>query len=213
MKTKITTGLFGFIALLAAGMASAATVQFTAGSVAAAQGTPLASSFTLTVEGTGFTQTTVGGGFLLSWDSSVVNLLSGLGNNSAVAGSVAASAASHGFDIASASIPNPLPPQCTGTISCIDVSVTSFLNTFSGNFTIADLVFEATAPGASVLDLNFGIIDAVWYATDFFTPLASQPTFIGATVTVGAVPVPPAVWLFGSGLLGLIGVARRRTTA
>jgi hypothetical protein len=27
---------------------------------------------------------------------------------------------------------------------------------------------------------------------------------------VGAVPVPAAVWLFGSGLLGLIGIARRR---
>jgi hypothetical protein len=26
-----------------------------------------------------------------------------------------------------------------------------------------------------------------------------------------AVPVPPAVWLFGSGLLGLVGVARRRS--
>ena len=29
-------------------------------------------------------------------------------------------------------------------------------------------------------------------------------------VAVGAVPVPAAVWLFGSGLLGLVGVARRR---
>ncbi len=28
--------------------------------------------------------------------------------------------------------------------------------------------------------------------------------------TLGAVPVPAAVWLFGSGLLGLVGVARRR---
>lgn len=28
---------------------------------------------------------------------------------------------------------------------------------------------------------------------------------------VNAVPIPPAVWLFGSGLLGLIGVARRKT--
>ena len=28
--------------------------------------------------------------------------------------------------------------------------------------------------------------------------------------TVAAVPVPAAVWLFGSGLLGLVGVARRR---
>ena len=27
---------------------------------------------------------------------------------------------------------------------------------------------------------------------------------------VSAIPVPAAVWLFGSGLLGLVGVARRR---
>ena len=30
------------------------------------------------------------------------------------------------------------------------------------------------------------------------------------TATATAVPVPAAVWLFGSGLLGLVGVARRR---
>ena len=29
-------------------------------------------------------------------------------------------------------------------------------------------------------------------------------------VQVSAVPVPPAVWLFGSGLLGLVGIARRK---
>ena len=38
----------------------------------------------------------------------------------------------------------------------------------------------------------------------------SNPTFNG---TVSAVPVPAAVWLFGSGLLGLVGVARRRKAA
>jgi len=32
----------------------------------------------------------------------------------------------------------------------------------------------------------------------------------GFTATVETVPIPSAVWLFGSGLLGLIGVARRK---
>lgn len=35
-------------------------------------------------------------------------------------------------------------------------------------------------------------------------------TFAASQWTVDAVPVPAAVWLFGSGLLGLIGVARRK---
>ena len=33
-----------------------------------------------------------------------------------------------------------------------------------------------------------------------------------AKFSVSAVPVPTAVWLFGSGLLGLVGVARRKST-
>ena len=37
-----------------------------------------------------------------------------------------------------------------------------------------------------------------------------EPSFNGV---VSAVPVPAAVWLFGSGLLGLLGVARRRKAA
>jgi hypothetical protein len=33
---------------------------------------------------------------------------------------------------------------------------------------------------------------------------------VSVTADVSAVPVPAAVWLFGSGLLGLVGVARRK---
>ena len=36
---------------------------------------------------------------------------------------------------------------------------------------------------------------------------------ISITTDVSAVPVPAAVWLFGSGLLGLVGVARRKKAA
>lgn len=36
------------------------------------------------------------------------------------------------------------------------------------------------------------------------------PTGDTLTVNLGAVPIPAAVWLFGSGLIGLIGIARRK---
>lgn len=37
-----------------------------------------------------------------------------------------------------------------------------------------------------------------------------QPYYASHLVRVSAVPIPAAVWLFGSGLIGLIGVARRK---
>jgi len=43
-----------------------------------------------------------------------------------------------------------------------------------------------------------------WVVT---TPQFGSPTF---SPTLTAVPVPAAAWLFGSGLLGLAGTARRR---
>ena len=37
------------------------------------------------------------------------------------------------------------------------------------------------------------------------------PTEDTLTVTLGAVPIPAAVWLFGSGLVALVGISRKRT--
>ncbi len=39
---------------------------------------------------------------------------------------------------------------------------------------------------------------------------AKEYQFYIKSMDVQAVPVPAAVWLFGSGLIGLVGVARRR---
>lgn len=47
---------------------------------------------------------------------------------------------------------------------------------------------------------------------DFLHGFANNTEAPGSTyLTVSAVPVPAAVWLFGSGLLGLVGVARRKS--
>ena len=43
-----------------------------------------------------------------------------------------------------------------------------------------------------------------------FTMSFEDDTGLTAATAVSAVPVPAAVWLFGSGLLGLVGVARRK---
>ena len=40
--------------------------------------------------------------------------------------------------------------------------------------------------------------------------LLDEPSSLTLTVRGAVVPIPPAVWLFGSGLLGLIGIARRK---
>ena len=39
------------------------------------------------------------------------------------------------------------------------------------------------------------------------------PTDLHLNFTVSHVPVPPALWLFGSGLLGLVGISRRKKVA
>lgn len=54
--------------------------------------------------------------------------------------------------------------------------------------------------------------------TDSVGNFAKGPSSLGggiafASFQVSAVPVPAAIWLFGSGLLGLVGIARRKISA
>jgi hypothetical protein len=59
--------------------------------------------------------------------------------------------------------------------------------------------------------VNFGNVGAAWTAFDG-TPYSEKfnVTLNGVAAVVPEVPVPAAVWLFGSGLIGLVGVARRK---
>lgn len=89
---------------------------------------------------------------------------------------------------------------------------------------VEDINFGTGAWGAGYTD---GIANFVWdgvyghaYTLDYrLTVPAGDPSGISGVQfeyhfegTVNAVPVPTAAWLFGSGLIGLAGVAQRRKT-
>lgn len=80
-----------------------------------------------------------------------------------------------------------------------------------GSMTVASVDLDGNVSGMG--SGNCGTFDlcGVAMATDPFP--GQTPVFSGTITPVSAVPVPAAVWLFGSGLLGLAGVARRRKAA
>ena len=71
--------------------------------------------------------------------------------------------------------------------------------------TWVQLMTSATAPaGTTTARIQLILVP------DATTPAGGALFWDDASLEVSAVPVPAAVWLFGSGLLGLVGVARRR---
>jgi hypothetical protein len=77
----------------------------------------------------------------------------------------------------------------------------------TGPLTIATINMTALAVGSSSLSILAN--------SQFFSATEQLfPTLNAGTVNVvGVIPIPAAVWLFGSGLLGLLGIARRKKAA
>ena len=73
---------------------------------------------------------------------------------------------------------------------------------------IVDILSDVAASGDETLSCLEGCSGL--FSIDLANGFEYIEGFIDASGGADAVPVPAAVWLFGSGLLGLIGVARRR---
>jgi len=97
------------------------------------------------------------------------------------------------------------PTSATGDTTRLDWLI-SEMYVPPGYVSEAALAGSATFTGQTFLTLGItpGTYEWTWGSG------ASADSY---TLNVGAVPIPAAVWLFGSGLLGLVGVARRKARA
>ena len=155
-----------------------------------------------------------GGGFRVTWDTSLLTLNAGASNESAaISGSRLGQFFNNGGD---AGFSITTVDAAAGTL---DYSFTTCPLAFPCDtlsvFDVYDLTFDVNpnASGSTPLGLGIDAINDPWLLGSNGLPASVDPTYVGATVVVSGVPVPASVWLFGSGLLGLIGVARRRLNA
>ena len=207
MNMKIIAGMLGVVSLLTAGLANASTVSVSPAAVTAVPG----GSFAATVQAdfSDVVGGTSGGGFQLTWETTLLTLNEGASGVSSEISTVLLNqfinnGGDAGFTIITVN-------AAAGTLDfsftlCPLLSPCDALSVFP----VFDLTFDVSvaANGQTPLGLGINAINDPWFQDDGATTI--DPAYIGATVDVSAVPVPASVWLLGSGLLGLVGVARRR---
>lgn len=95
-------------------------------------------------------------------------------------------------------------PPWGGFNYAIDCSVTSGPPNGRGS---CGQALEFSILGAGVLEAND---DGIFFAADIYSMDTGETGSAGAAAGAPAVPVPAAVWVFGSALAGLVAVGRRR---
>jgi hypothetical protein len=185
-KARIRALGVAFALIFASGNSLAATIGFSSPMLANVPVNDVAvnQNFTVDITGSGFAELAGGDHVNLGFDSSLLQITSVAINTSI-------------FDFAPASGGPAVGNTWSG------IAFDTFVNNpATGNFTIATISFKAVAAGSASLNILGG---------NFFSKSAAlTPSFSSGTVNVTAVPVPAAAWLFGSGLIGLVGVARKR---
>jgi hypothetical protein len=194
MKTiMIKRTLLGAAISLAAMGASAADIFLTPSSPTVNIGDTL----TLTVEGENFLEKTIGGSVTVIWDPTALRLDSTVSD-------LQASGTTNGW----------------GQLGVDDIQIFADRLNFTGvnffgstgpSFDFFSMNFTALPPpSVSMVEIGLGVLGD--WQSGSFSPILDV-NYTGASVTVNEVPLPAAVWLFGTGLLGLAGIARRRNQA
>jgi len=200
ISRSITTALLA-VGLLVSGFATnAATIYMSPSSQIVADG----ASFFVDILATGLPADTAGGALDISWAAADMTLDS------------VYLATTDPADNGGGAFPGPWDPvdggfgfsgiDSTGPGSISGLYVGTFDFGISGDQPIARLNFTlGTGVSNSMIIMSAAALGGTWSSFDSgdFTN-----TYAGATIN--PVPVPAALWLFGSGILGLAGMARRR---
>jgi len=181
----IFTRILIFISCFLSGYVQAATISLEPAPASLGVG----DIFSLDIIGTDFVDNPDGGGVNLFYDGTIINVLS-------------VSIDETVWDFGATGISQGVIDNAFGTVNGVMVNAWSDVG---ASFTVATVEFQAVGEGVSSLAMN-EFKSNPWAGAG--NPIV--PDFLASSVTVGAVvPVPAAVWLFSSGLIGLVGVARR----
>ena len=184
----ITTTLFGFCLLgLATNTTSAATLSILPESTDVAVGSTVPP---LTISGADFTQPVDGVGVTVSWNPTILGYT----------GTTFVNPPWDTTYIDDSSSAN-------GIINAI-LAGSSQTDGAGTDFSLAQLNFTALSIGSTDVLIGASGGGCVTGACGVFSEGTELLTDY-APATVNVVPIPAAVWLFGSGLLGLFGTARR----
>ena len=187
-KTLSLVGGLTLLVLLNGPVVAANTVQFTQGNII-----NVASGGSLTVDlvGSDFTAGPDGAAFSLTWNPSVLDYVS-------------TSIANPPWDTSSVSDAN----AASGIIDF--VFLIKSVGNAGSNFDIASFTFNVLGnPGATTpLALSNPAISDTGFTLPGGTLI--DVNYVNSQVQVVPVPVPAAAWLFGTGLMGLMGSMRSR---
>ncbi len=202
-KTKIAGHMLGLASLLMASHVNAAMISLTP-SVA---NVDVSDTFAVSVGGTGFDNGATAGGITLTWDASILAI-----SSIVLATGLQADGTGTGGTYEWTSLP-------TTSISSGELNIDAFFanaDLFGNPFPVTGSSFDflsfdftvLAVPAINPLDVSIAVSSNGLWQDSLDQDVVVD--FLGTSVTVNPVPVPAAAWLFGSGLIGLVGVARRK---